>query len=84
MKKTITENEKTEILILKNELLNHAAIYGDLFKGVKKTIDEAITIADALINNDYNTFKKFKLKYTRHTAEKMEGIDSLSTYKKNF
>lgn len=82
MKTTTTENEKNEIQKLKNELLQHNEIYGDIFKGVKKTIDEGITIADALLKDDYKTFKKYKLKYTKHTAEKMQGIDSLSTYKK--
>ena len=52
------------------------------FAAFTKTCDDAIQIADALLNNDYATFKKFNLKYSKHTAEKMRGIDSLSTYKK--
>ena len=43
---------------------------------------EGLIIANALLNDDEKTFKKFSLKFNKHTAEKMRGIQSLSTYKK--
>lgn len=80
-KKPLTDDERAEILSLKNELLDHMATYKD-FKNFVKISADGVTVADALLNSDYKTFKKFTLKYTRHTAEKMRGIDSLSTYKR--
>ena len=41
-----------------------------------------LIIANALLNNDYKTFMRYSLKYSQHSAEKMKGIESLSTYKK--
>ena len=34
------------------------------------------------MDDDFKTFRKYPLKYSQHTAEKMRGIESLSTYKK--
>ena len=70
-----------EIQKLINVLQDHKKQYAN-FKSFVNTCDEALEIATALLNNDFKTFKKFKLKFTHHTAEKMRGIDSLSTYKK--
>lgn len=70
-----------EIEQLKSVLLEHKKQYAD-FKSFVKTCDDALIIAEALTNNDFNTFKKYKLKYSQHNAEKMKGIQSLSTYKK--
>ena len=62
-------------------LHNHILEYAD-FKSFIKTCKDALTVATALLNGDKKTFKKFKLKYTTHTAQKMKNINSLSTYKK--
>ena len=52
------------------------------FKSFIKTCDDALTVADALLQGNYNIFKRYALKYSNHTAEKMRGMRSLSTYKK--
>ena len=52
------------------------------FKSFVKVSKDALQVAFALLNGDKKTFIKYQLKYTKHTAEKMRGIDSLSTYKK--
>lgn len=80
-KKLLDESQLYEIDLLKKELQDHIIKYGQ-FKGFVKVAKDAIIIADALINSDLKTFKKYKLKYTKHTAEKMKGFYSLSTYKK--
>lgn len=80
-KNTLTADERSEIEKLKGELLDHIAQY-EGFKSFTKISADGVTIANALLNNDFKTFKKFKLKYSKHTAEKMRGIDSLSTYKR--
>lgn len=77
----ITTAEAVEIEKLKTELLQHKIKFYQ-FKNFCKTCDDALIVADALLNNDYKTFKNYKLKYTTHTAQKMKGIQSLSTYKK--
>ena len=83
MKKEIIlqESQKNEINFLIEKLLQHKNEYKD-FKSFVKTCDDALKIAYSLLNNDYATFKKYSLKYTTHTAQKMKGIESLSTYKK--
>ena len=83
MKKNILLNplQVDEIEKLKSILLEHKKQYAS-FKSFVKTCDDGIAIANALINNDYATFKKYPLKYSQHSAEKMKGIQSLSTYKK--
>lgn len=83
MKKQIILNhdEKTEINQLIDILNNHKIEYC-MFKSFTRVCDDALCVAYALLNNDYKTFIKYQLKYTHHTAEKMRGIDSLSTYKK--
>lgn len=77
----LSECEKNEINTLREILQSHIREYG-CFKSFCKTAKNALLIAHSLLNNDYATFKKFKLIYTTHTAEKMRGIMSLSTYKK--
>lgn len=77
----LADDEKQEIQSLKKQLQDHKKIYAD-FKSFVKTCDEGIKIADALLNDDFKTFRKYPLKYSQHTAEKMRGIESLSTYKK--
>ena len=83
MKKNIIlkEAEREEIEKLRNELKQHIKNYGR-FKSFSTTAKNALLIAYALLNNDFAIFKRFKLIYTNHTAEKMRGIMSLSTYKK--
>lgn len=82
MKKIILSNDQiNEIKTLRDELVQHAELYKD-FKSFTKTTASAIIIANALLNNDYKTFKRYQIKYTNHTAEKMRGIMSLSTYKR--
>lgn len=83
MKKQIKLNEADlqEVEQLKKELLLHIDNYKN-FKSFTKTAIDGVKVADSLINNDYETFKRFKLKYTKHTADKMRGLQSLSTYKK--
>ena len=83
MKKLINlkEYQKNEVLYLIDILNKHKTEYS-MFKSFTKVCNDGLIIANALLNNDYNTFKKYQLKYTHHTAEKMRGIDSLSTYKK--
>lgn len=81
-KKIILESSQIdEIEKLKSVLLDHRRQYQD-FKSFTKTCDDALIVADALINNDYATFKRYKIKYSNHSAEKMKGLQSLSTYKK--
>lgn len=77
----LNEYQKQEIKKLVEELQQHKIIYNE-FKNFVKRCDEAIAVASALLNNDYATFKKYKLIYTTHTAEKMRGMQSLNTYKK--
>lgn len=77
----LADDEKQEIQSLKKQLQDHKKIYAD-FKSFVKTCDDGIKIADALLNDDFKTFKRYPLKYSQHTAEKMRGIESLSTYKK--
>ena len=77
----LDQNQRQEIENLKTELENHIKEYG-CFKNFIKRSKDALKIADALLNNDYKEFKKHQLSYTTHTAEKMRGINSLSTYKK--
>ena len=77
----LDESQRDEIARLKSILLNHKKEYA-AFKSFVKTCDDGINIANALLNNQYNIFKKYPLKYSQHTAEKMKGIESLSTYKK--
>lgn len=83
MKKNICLNDSqiAEIESLKKVLQQHKKVYAE-FKSFVKVCDDALTVANALLNNDYKTFIKYQLKYTTHTAEKMRGIQSLSTYKK--
>lgn len=77
----IDQSQAAEILSLIEELKQHKELYKN-FKSFVKVCDDALNIANALINNDFKTFKRYSLKYTTHTAEKMHGIQSLSTYKK--
>lgn len=77
----LTISQLQEIEKLKDILQHHKIKYAQ-FKSFIKVCDEALNIANSLLNNDYNTFKKYSLKYTKHTAAKMRGIGSLSTYKK--
>ena len=77
----LDESQKQEIKMLVNDLIQHKKEYQD-FKSFVKTCDDALNIANALLNNDFKTFKRYSLKYSNHTAEKMRGIQSLSTYKK--
>ena len=83
MKKQIclNDDDRKEIENLRDVLQKHINEYGH-FKSFCTTAKNARLIAYALLNNDYTTFKRFKLIYTQHTAEKMRGIMSLSTYKK--
>ena len=84
MKKNIIAldaSQRLEIEKLKEILKDHIKKYSD-FKCFIKTSKDALIIADALLNNDYKTFIKYALKITTHTADKMRGIYSLSTYKK--
>ena len=83
MKKQIVLNEQqqSEVNQLIDILQKHKIDYC-MFKSFTKVCDDALSVAYALLNNDYNMFKKYSLKYTHHTAEKMQGIESLSTYKK--
>ena len=83
MKKNILLNpsQVEEIKKLKNILQDHKKQYA-AFKSFVKTCDDGLAVANALLNNDYATFKKYPLKYSQHSAEKMKGIQSLSTYKK--
>ena len=78
----LNEGDRNEIKKLIAELTQHKTIYKE-FKNFVKTSDDALKIAGALLDGDYKTFKTFKLKHTSHAAEKMRGIQSLSTYKKN-
>jgi hypothetical protein len=77
----LDESQKTEILKLIDILEEHQNKY-KMFDNFIKTDRDALIIAHALLNNDYKTFKKYQLKYTTHTADKMRGMCSLSTYKK--
>lgn len=77
----LSDGDRNEIKTLIAELTQHKTIYKD-FKNFVKTSDDALKIAAALLDGDYKTFKTFKLKYSNHAAEKMKGIQSLSTYKK--
>ena len=77
----LQECEKQEIEKLRIILVNHKKDYA-AFKSFVKTCDDALNIADSLLNNDYKTFVRYSLKYSQHSAEKMKGIESLSTYKK--
>ena len=77
----LNDYERAEIEGLRQALKDHIKNYG-CFNSFKKTAHDGLLIAASLLNNDYKTFKKYKLKYTHHTADKMRGIDSLSTYKK--
>lgn len=77
----LCEADREEVIKLINELHEHKTQYAE-FKSFCKTCDDALKIAYALLNNDLKEFKKHSLKYTQHTADKMRGIDSLSTYKK--
>ena len=77
----INEQDKNEIAELKKELQNHLQKYAT-FKSFTKVCKDALQVADALLNDDIKTFKKYAIKFTKHTAEKMQGMQSLSTYKK--
>ena len=77
----LQQKQIDEIIMLKKELLQHKKEYA-MFKSFVKVCNDALIVADALLQNDFNTFKKYSLKYSKHTAEKMTGINSLSTYKK--
>lgn len=77
----IDETQKNEILQLVDILKHHQKQYND-FKNFVKIDTDALNIANALLHGDLKTFKKYSLKYTTHTAEKMRGLSSLSTYKK--
>lgn len=77
----LNDYQLQEINKLIDILKEHKKTYC-MFKSFNKACDDALCVAYALINNDYKTFIKYQLKYTKHTAEKMRGIDSLSTYKK--
>lgn len=83
MKKNICLDDwaKLEISNLIEELNQHKKEYAD-FKSFVKTCDDALKVAYSLLNNDFDEFKKHQLKFTTHTADKMNGIGSLSTYKK--
>lgn len=77
----LDENQRQEITNLIGELENHKILYHE-FKSFTKICDDALSVANALLNNDYKTFIKYPLKYSNHSAEKMRGLLSLSTYKK--
>lgn len=77
----LQDDEKKEILQLKEILQKHLNEYAS-FKSFTTIAKEGLQVVDALINSDYTSFKKHALKYSDHTAEKMKGIQSLSTYKK--
>lgn len=83
MKKQIIlqQCERDEIDALKKILLSHIKNYSN-FNSFCKVAKDGCLIATSLLNNDYATFKKYSLKYTTHTAEKMRGLLSLSTYKR--
>ena len=77
----LDEFQRNEIKNLIKELEDHKQKY-NCFKSFIKTCDDALKVAYALLNNDYKEFTKHQLSYTTHTAQKMKGIQSLSTYKK--
>lgn len=77
----IDDSQRFEILQLVDQLQQHKQKY-NCFKSFTRVCDDALQVANALLNDDRKTFIKFSLKYTTHTAEKMKGILSLSTYKK--
>lgn len=77
----LDSTQRDEIAKIIQELTQHKKEYA-IFKSFLKTCDDALIIANSLLNSDYKTFKKYSLKFTTHTAQKMRGIDSLSTYKK--
>lgn len=77
----LNDSQIDEIKKLKSELLQHKQKYF-AFKSFIKVCDDALIVADSLLQNDYKTFVKYQLKYSNHTAEKMKGMQSLSTYKK--
>lgn len=78
---SLDEQQKSEIEKLIKELQEHKNKYY-MFDSFVKTCNDALSVAHALLNNDYKTFRKYALKYTTHTAQKMKGLQSLSTYKK--
>ena len=80
-KTLLDEQQRAEVERLKAEILQHIEKY-NAFKNFIKVAEDALQVADALINNDIQTFKRYQLKYSSHTAEKMRGMCSLSTYKK--
>lgn len=77
----LDQYQRAEIEKLTELLKEHKQKY-NCFKSFIKVDNDALKVAAALLNNDYATFKKYSLKYSNHTAEKMRGIMSLSTYKK--
>ena len=77
----LDQYQRAEIEKLMQKLRQHKAKY-NAFKSFTSLCDDALRVGAALLENDYNTFKKYSLKYSNHTAEKMRGIQSLSTYKK--
>lgn len=77
----LCDDERGEVLKLVDILKQHKQEYKN-FNSFCKTCNDALLLASALLNGDYKTFKTFKLKYSNHSAEKMRGIMSLSTYKK--
>ena len=77
----LQDDQIKEILQLKEALQKHLNDYAS-FKSFTTVAKEGLQVVDALINSDYASFKKHSLKYSDHTAEKMKGIQSLSTYKK--
>ena len=77
----LDDSQKNEIKKLCEILQQHKQKY-NLFASFTKVCDDALSVAESLLNNDYKNFMRYSLKYSKHTAEKMRGINSLSTYKK--
>lgn len=77
----LDESQRIEILKMRFDLEKNYKNFKN-FKSFKQAYDEAFQLCDAMLKNDYNYFKKCCLKYTTHKAKKMQGILSLSTYKK--
>lgn len=80
-KELLTPAQAEEVRSLIKELEQHKSEYKQ-FKSFIATCDEALTVADALLSGNKKELKKHQLKYTNHTAQKMRGIQSLSTYKR--
>jgi len=77
----LCDSDIIEINTLIDKLNEHLLYYAG-FKSFTAVCVDALQVARALLDGNKKTFKKYKLKYTTHTAEKMRGLLSLSTYKK--